>query len=162
MITAEVLSEKLFSDDEPCGWFAGANPTTVRFAFIGTDWTGYFVSAAADYITLFSPTLLPILAGDSFILDYLTHTVTISVTRVQILTPNFTYRLYFSPTYSYSPTGITTFTRWIGRDDYINIEYRLNDLSGVRFFVQNIKCSPNGIADLDISAEMNAFNKVAF
>jgi len=159
--SATLLPYREFSDDTPCAWFAGENPTTLRFQYTGTDWTAFFQSAAANSITLFSATAITINVGDSLRLVYSDRVVIVSINRITTVGTPFTYQCFFSPSVAYSPIGIVTVERWIGRNDYIEVEFRATLLAHA-FYIERVKYNQKGFADLDLSAGLRAFNEPNF
>ena len=160
-ISANLIPYREFSDETPSGWLAGENQSILEFTYTGTDWTSYFVSASSNYITLFDAAIIPVVVGDSIRLTYADRTVVVSINRITNVGAAFTYQLYFNPPITYSQFGIIGVERWVGRNDYIAVEFR-ETLTGFAFYTENIKINVLGKATVDIGAAMRAFNEPQF
>jgi hypothetical protein len=99
--------------------------------------------------------------GDSLRLTYSDRVVIVSVNRITTVGSPFTYQCFFTPSVAYSPLSIISVERWIGRNDYIEIEFR-STLLAHAFYVERIKYNQLGFADLDLSAALRAFNAPNF
>lgn len=160
-ISQNLIPYREFSDATPSGWLAGENQSILEFTYTGTDWTSYFVSASSNYITIFDAAIIPIVVGDSLRLTYADRTVVVSINRITNVGAAFTYQLYFNPPITYSQFGIIGVERWVGRNDYIAVEFR-ETLTGFAFYTENIKINVLGKATVDIGAAMRAFNEPQF